>query len=115
MKVPFISHEKPERYKRQEPLIGKAGQKRLGKSKCAIIGLGSLGSVVAQALARSGVGTITLIDRDVVERENLSTQFLYSERDLNQPKAGMAKKRLTHINPEIKIFFSFKFTDDMTS
>jgi molybdopterin-synthase adenylyltransferase len=102
MKVPFISHRKEERYARQEPLIGKGGQRRLGKSRIAIVGLGALGSVVCQAMARAGVGHITLIDRDIVEPENLQSQIIYAEKDIGQPKAMICRKRMLLANPHIK-------------
>ncbi len=100
------------RYIRQEIFreIGKKGQQKLGKSSAAIVGLGALGSVSAQLLARAGVGKLVLIDRDVVELSNLQRQSLFDETDIGKPKALSAKERLSKINRDIEIDF---FIDDL--
>ena len=68
------------RYARQRVLkyIGKEGQEKLGASRAAIVGMGALGSVQANLLARAGVGYLRLIDRDTVELNNLQRQVLYT-------------------------------------
>ena len=73
----------PDRYSRQERFygVGKEGQERLAASRVAIVGLGALGSVAAEHLARAGVGFIRLIDRDFVEASNLQRQLIYTEED----------------------------------
>lgn len=91
------------RYHRQELLIGKENQKLLGKAKIAIVGLGATGSRTAELLARSGIGNIILIDRDIVELSNLQRQTLYEEKDVNLPKAIALKNHLVKINSEIRI------------
>ena len=91
-----------ERYSRQELVIGKKSQKRLARAKVAILGLGALGSTEAELLSRSGIGHLTLIDRDIVELSNLQRQLLYSEADIGAPKAEAAGKRLRAINSTIK-------------
>lgn len=95
------------RYSRQLILkeIGREGQRRLEESRVAVIGLGALGSVSSNLLARGGVGHISLVDRDYLEIENLQRQVLFDENDLagNLPKAVAAKARLEKINSEIKI------------
>jgi molybdopterin-synthase adenylyltransferase len=95
------------RYARQTVLkeIGRDGQRRLSGSRAAIVGIGALGSVSANLLARAGVGHITLIDRDYLEMNNLQRQVLYDEADLkaNLPKAVAAKQKLGQINSEIKV------------
>ena len=92
------------RYIRQETFqgVGKEGQEKLRASKVAVIGLGALGSMAANNLARAGVGFIRLIDRDVVEISNLQRQMLYTEEDVRSgiPKAGAAKAHLEAINSE---------------
>lgn len=100
------------RYIRQEILrgIGKKGQARLGNSAIAVVGLGALGSVSAQLMARAGCGKLVLIDRDVVELSNLQRQSLFDEGDVGKPKALAAKEHLNKINSEIKIDF---FIDDL--
>ncbi len=100
------------RYIRQEIFkeIGKNGQEKLGKSTVAIVGLGALGSVSAELLARAGIGKLILIDRDVVELSNLQRQSLFDEKDIGKPKALAAKEKLSKINSEIKTDF---FIDDL--
>lgn len=100
------------RYIRQEIFreIGKKGQKRLAKSTVAIVGMGALGSNSAELLARAGIGSLILIDRDIVELSNLQRQRLFDENDIGKPKALAAKKHLGKINSEIKIDF---FIDDL--
>jgi molybdopterin-synthase adenylyltransferase len=85
--------------------IGEAGQKKLLKSKVAIVGVGALGTVCANHLVRSGVGYIRLIDRDVVDLSNLQRQSLFNEEDvqLNLPKAVAAAKRLNTINSTVTV------------
>jgi len=80
-------------------------QKKLAKSHVAIVGLGALGSVVAEQLTRSGVGTLTLIDRDFVELSNLQRQTLYTEQDVLEhiPKAIAACNRLSAVNTTVTL------------
>ena len=96
-----------DRYSRQTlfPAIGDAGQRRIAGSHAAIVGCGALGCVQAMLLARAGVGRLTLIDRDYVERSNLQRQILFDESDAKEalPKAVAAERRLAAINSEIKI------------
>ncbi len=95
------------RYHRQQilPGVGAAGQERLARAHAAIVGLGALGCAIADHLARAGVGTLTLIDRDLVDRTNLQRQSLYTERDAAEqlPKAEAARRRLAEVNSEITI------------
>ena len=102
------------RYSRQEifPEIGKKGQEKLGKSTVAIIGIGALGSVSSELLARAGIGKLILIDRDIVELSNLQRQSLYDENDLEKPKALQAHHHLKKINSGIKIDF---FIEDLNN
>ena len=95
----------PERYDRQLvlPEIGAKGQKKLAQAEVAIVGLGALGTVTAELLARAGIGRLILIDRDVVEESNLPRQFLYAEEDMGKSKARAAEERLRKINSSITI------------
>ncbi len=88
--------------------IGAEGQKKLQKSTVCILGLGALGSRAAELLTRAGIGTLILIDRDVVELLNLQRQTLYTEQDLNLPKVYQAAIHLKQINSKIKIKPFFK-------
>jgi adenylyltransferase/sulfurtransferase len=94
-----------ERYSRQILLknIQEDGQKILSKSKVAIIGCGALGTTIADSLVRSGVGHIRLIDRDIIELNNLQRQNLFNEHDVGLPKAYVAAENLKEANSEIKI------------
>lgn len=96
-----------ERYIRQEAFfgIGKKGQKKLGNSKVAVIGLGALGTVTANNLTRAGVGFLRLIDRDYVELNNLQRQSLYREDDAEKavPKAAAACEHLKEVNSSIQL------------
>ncbi|SMQ66562.1 adenylyltransferase and sulfurtransferase [Bacillus sp. OV166] len=85
--------------------IGESGQMKLQNSKVAIVGVGALGTVIANHLVRSGVGYIRLIDRDLVELSNLQRQTLFDEEDakLQLPKVIAAKKRLNKINSTITV------------
>ncbi|MBU4245419.1 MAG: HesA/MoeB/ThiF family protein [Nanoarchaeota archaeon] len=101
----MISPERAVRYSRQIAFdtIGKLGQKKLSRAKVAIIGLGGLGSVAAMILARAGVGYLRMIDRDIVEPDNLQRQVLFDESDIGATKSFVSKKRLSAINSGIKI------------
>ncbi len=99
--------ENLSRYERQWILkeIGLEGQKRLQASSVAVVGLGALGSVSSQLLARAGVGKMILIDRDFLEINNLQRQVLYEEADVRDhlPKAIAAARKLGEINSGIVI------------
>jgi len=92
------------RYAKQSLFLGEASQLKIAHASVAIIGLGATGSVLAQWLARAGIGTLHLIDRDFVEINNLQRQLLYDESDIGQPKALAAEKKLRSINSSIKIY-----------
>lgn len=94
-----------ERYSRQLILqnIGKEGQEKLLDSHAAVVGCGALGTVVANNLARAGVGKLTIIDRDFIELNNLQRQMLYDENDVGEPKAAAAANKVRSINSEIEV------------
>ena len=91
-----------ERYSRSVlfPGIGPAGQERIGRARLAVVGLGAVGSVAAEIAVRAGFGSVTLIDRDIVEESNLQRQFLFEEEDAHRqrPKAEAAAERLARRN-----------------
>lgn len=93
------------RYARQArvPEIGDAGQESIGAATAVVMGLGGLGSAVSDLLARAGVGTLRLVDKDLVELSNLARQTLYDEEDAarRRPKAEAAARHLRAINSEI--------------
>jgi molybdopterin/thiamine biosynthesis adenylyltransferase len=102
-----VNNDPFARYHRQMLIsgIGPAGQSRLACSTAMLVGLGALGCVAGELLARAGVGRLILIDRDVVELTNLQRQTLYTERDASDqaPKAIAAAQRLSAVNSSIDI------------
>ncbi|MGH2516527.1 MAG: ThiF family adenylyltransferase, partial [Ktedonobacterales bacterium] len=96
-----------ERYSRQTlfPGIGRAGQDRLARSRVLIVGCGATGSVLANNLARAGVGYLRIADRDFVEGNNLQRQVLYEESDAlaGLPKAVAAARRIAGINSLVAV------------
>src|SRR3984885_7881685 len=96
-----------ERYSRQMrfPGIGEAGQRRLADSRVTLCGCGALGTVLANALVRAGVGHLRLVDRDFVETSNLQRQVLFDEHDVaeNLPKAEAAARKLGAINSSVHV------------
>lgn len=100
-------HNTDSRYARQRilPVIGEDGQDRIQQSRAAILGIGALGTHVADSLTRAGVGFIRLVDRDVPELSNLQRQVLFDTEDVKRglPKAAAAAERLRAVNPEIEI------------
>ena len=100
-------HDGDRRYHRQRilPFIGDEGQRRLRSSHAMIVGVGALGCQIADLLARAGVGTLTFIDRDVVEATNLQRQCLFTEDDAahGRPKAEAARRRLEAVNSGVML------------
>jgi molybdopterin/thiamine biosynthesis adenylyltransferase len=102
-----MSLELDERYSRQILFrgVGAEGQRRLAVARVAIVGCGATGSAVASLLARAGVGTIRIIDRDYVEPSNLQRQTLFDESDAREslPKAVAAARRIAAFNSQIVV------------
>ena len=94
-----------EFYSRQVILkeLGVKGQRKLEKSKVAVVGVGGLGTVSSLYLALAGVGHLRLIDQDTVETPNLHRQILFSLDDLHYPKVEVAAERLERLNPIVKV------------
>ena len=93
-----------ERYSRQImlPEIGEEGQKKLAQASVLIVGLGGLGCPVALYLTGAGVGRIGLCDNDTVSINNLQRQILYSEESEGEPKAMIAKRRLSELSSKTR-------------
>lgn len=103
-----MSHDPAlDRYVRQMRFapLGEAGQQRLRDSRVLIVGCGALGTVLANTLARAGVGHLRIVDRDFIETNNLQRQVLFDERDVAEelPKAIAAANKLRQINSQITI------------
>ncbi|WP_371264718.1 ThiF family adenylyltransferase [Paenibacillus sp. CF384] len=96
-----------ERYSRQMlfPPIGVSGQQKIEAATVVVVGMGALGTVIANHMARAGIGTLRIIDRDYVERSNLQRQMLYDEDDVLQvrPKVVAAQRKLGFINADVTV------------
>jgi len=100
-----FSPEQAQRYSRHLliPEVGEAGQHRLLRSKVLLIGAGGLGSPAAYYLAAAGVGTLGIVDSDVVDATNLQRQILHSTARIGQSKVDSAQETLEALNPDVKI------------
>jgi adenylyltransferase/sulfurtransferase len=103
--LPELTNDEVKRYSRHliMPEVGVDGQRKLKASKVLCIGAGGLGSPVAMYLAAAGVGTLGIVDFDVVDFSNLHRQILHGTSDVGRSKLASAKDKLTAINPEVKI------------
>jgi adenylyltransferase/sulfurtransferase len=103
--VPELTNDEVKRYSRHliMPEVGIDGQRKLKASRVLCIGAGGLGSPVAMYLAAAGVGTLGLVDFDVVDFSNLQRQILHGTPDVGRTKLASAKDRLNALNPEITI------------
>ncbi len=100
-----LSNEEIRRYSRHliMPEVGMEGQKKLKAARVLAIGTGGLGSPLALYLAAAGVGTIGLVDFDVVDDSNLQRQILFGVGDVGRPKLAAAAERLAAVNPHVRI------------
>jgi len=96
-------------YERTEALIGSEGIEKLKDSHVAVFGVGGVGSYVAEAIARAGVGEITLVDGDRVAESNINRQLVATSSTVGQPKVEIMKQRILDINPEAKVNVIFDF------
>src|SRR5512136_251384 len=85
------------------PGVGRDGQTRLKAARVVVIGAGGLGSPAALYLAAAGVGTLGLVDFDVVDDSNLQRQILYGTGDVGRPKLAAAAERLKDLNPDVAV------------
>ena len=90
-------------FSRTELLLGKEGMEKLKKSKVAIFGIGGVGSFASEALIRSGLGNIVLIDYDIIDISNLNRQIHATSKTIGLSKVEVMKDRLLEINPYINI------------
>ncbi len=100
-----LSKSQIERFSRQLILknIGSRGQKKILSSKILVVGIGGLGCPAAENLVRAGIGTIGLIDDDIVNLSNIHRQSLFDSKDVKKLKVSVAAKKLKEINPLTKI------------
>lgn len=101
----FLDHDKRDRYSRHLllPEVGEAGQLKLLESKVLVIGAGGLGSPALEYLAAAGVGTIGIVDSDVVEVSNLQRQVIHSTENVGVLKAESARQFIEGLNPDVKV------------
>ncbi len=105
LKKSFLDSQKLERYARHitMPEVGEEGQLKLLDSKVFLVGAGGLGSPIALYLGAAGVGTIGIVDHDVVDRTNLQRQILHNEERIGEPKVESAKRTLKALNPDTNV------------
>ena len=102
---PRFDQSARERYARHllMPEVGEAGQMKLLSSKVLLVGAGGLGSPAAFYLAAAGVGTLGIVDHDLVDRSNLQRQILHTDARVGQPKVASAAATIAALNPSIKV------------
>ena len=100
-----LTDDQLERYARHILLreIGGAGQRRLLDARVLVVGAGGLGSPVLLYLAAAGVGTIGIVDDDIVSQSNLQRQILFDTPDVDLPKVDVAEARLNRLNPDVRV------------
>ena len=91
-----------EQFVRTKLLLGTTKTEKIFNSKVTVIGLGAVGSFAVEILARMGVGTLTLVDFDVVQESNINRQLYALHSTINLKKTELAKKRVLDINPDCK-------------
>src|SRR5579872_2701745 len=103
--LPELTNDEVARYSRHLilPEVGMEGQQRLKAAKVLCIGAGGLGSPLAFYLAAAGIGTLGLVDFDVVDSSNLQRQIIHSTKDVGRPKIDSASEKLQALNPFMKI------------
>src|ERR1700737_2250004 len=100
-----LTREELVRYSRHIllPQVGEEGQRALKRSRVLLVGAGGLGSPVALYLAAAGVGTLGLVDFDVVDVTNLQRQLLHGPKDVGRPKLASARDRIRDVNPHVHV------------
>ena len=111
--VQGIKGNMQEQFSRTELLIGSEGLEKLNKAHVAVFGVGGVGGYAVEALARSGIGAIDLIDDDKVCLSNINRQIIATHKSVGQYKVDVAKERILDINPEcnVRTFKTFYMPD----
>ena len=102
-------------YSRMELLLGQTGVDRLGRAQIAVFGLGGVGSYAVEALARCGVGSLTLVDHDVVSATNINRQLFALHSTIGRKKVQVAKERIRDIDENILVHTYETFYNKDTS
>lgn len=92
-----------DKFTRLRPLFGEEALQKLNNSHVAVFGIGGVGSYVAEALARGGIGEITLVDHDVVSESNINRQLVALSSTVGQSKVSVMSSRIKDINPDITV------------
>lgn len=92
-----------EQFERTSLLIGEEAINKLNNSKVLIFGVGGVGGYVAEALARTGVGSITIVDKDTVSESNINRQIIALHSTVGRDKVDVLKERMVDINPDIQV------------
>lgn len=92
-----------ETFIRTELLLGEEGVEILHRARVAIFGVGGVGGYVAEALARSGIGSFVLVDKDVVSKSNINRQIIATTKTVGIPKTQVMKERILEINPHAQV------------
>lgn len=99
-------------FSRTELLVGQQGMQKLAQTSVAVIGLGGVGSYSAEALARSGIGKLILIDFDVIEPTNINRQILALQSNIGKPKVELMQQRILDINPKAEVIIYQEVLDE---
>src|ERR671916_818070 len=102
---PALSLDQARRYARHIilPEVGSVGQRKLLAAKVLLIGAGGLGSPAAMYLAAAGVGTIGIVDYDMVDLSNLHRQIIHGHSNIGRPKVESVRERLADVNPDVQV------------
>ena len=92
-----------EEFSRTELLLGSAAMAKLASSHVAIFGIGGVGGYVAEALARCGIGTIDIIDKDIISASNINRQIIAMHSTVGKSKTDVMKERILDISPDTKV------------
>src|SRR6201991_2765406 len=103
--LPSLNNDEIARYSRHLilPEVGMEGQQKLKAAKVLCVGTGGLGSPLAFYLAAAGIGTLGLVDFDVVDASNLQRQIIHSTKDIGRPKLDSAAEKLLALNPALNV------------
>lgn len=104
-----------ERFLRTAAILGDESMKKLKSARVAVFGIGGVGGYALEALVRSGIGSVDIIDGDTVNITNLNRQIIATEATVDMPKTAAAKERMLSINPDLKITCFDVFYGDETA
>ena len=93
-----------EQFERTGLLLGQEAVEKLQEKRVAVFGVGGVGGYVAEALVRSGIGSIDIVDKDTVSVTNLNRQLIATHSTIGQSKVKVMKDRILDINPECKVY-----------